>query len=81
MEKGQARSVSTFNNDLRLKGFNAFQIDDDSHVTRFYSRKGFYKICLTTGKSIIHYSVLFPYRVSAWWRSRSSLFAEKIWPW
>jgi len=56
MKKGQARSVSAFNNDLKLKGFNAFQIENDSHATRFYSRKDFYKICLTTGKSIIHYA-------------------------
>ncbi|MGF6848944.1 AraC family transcriptional activator of pobA [Chitinophaga sp. W3I9] len=56
MKKGQARSVSAFNNDLKLKGFNAFQIEDDSQATRFYSRKDFYKICLTTGKSIIHYA-------------------------
>ncbi len=25
-------------------------------ATRIYSRKDFYKICLTTGKSIIHYA-------------------------
>ncbi|MET3878546.1 MULTISPECIES: helix-turn-helix domain-containing protein [Chitinophaga] len=56
MKKSQARSVSAFNNELRLKGFNAFQIEEDSNVTRFYSRKDFYKICLTTGKSIIHYA-------------------------
>ena len=51
-----ARSVSTFNNELKLKGFNVFQIESDSNATRIYSRKDFYKICLTTGKSIIHYA-------------------------
>lgn len=50
------RPVSEFNNELKLKGFNVFQIEDDSNVTRVYSRKDFYKICLTTGKSIIHYA-------------------------
>lgn len=50
------RSISEFNNELKLKGFKAFQIDDDSNATRTYSRKDFYKICLTTGKSIIHYA-------------------------
>ena len=50
------RPVSTFNSELKLKGFNAFQIEDDCTVTRLYSRKDFYKICLTTGKSIIHYA-------------------------
>lgn len=48
--------ISEFNNELKLKGFKAFQIDDASNATRIYSRKDFYKICLTTGKSIIHYA-------------------------
>jgi AraC-like DNA-binding protein len=50
------RSLSEFNNELKLKGFKAFQIESDSSATRTYSRKDFYKICLTTGKSIIHYA-------------------------
>ena len=50
------RSVCTFNSELKLKGFNAFQIEGDGTATRLYSRKDFYKICLTTGKSIIHYA-------------------------
>ena len=44
------------NNELKLKGFNVFQIESDGAATRIYSRKDFYKICLTTGKSIIHYA-------------------------
>lgn len=56
MQDKRVRSVSEFNNELKLKGFNVFQIEGDSNVTRFYSRKDFYKICLTTGKSIIHYA-------------------------
>lgn len=50
------RTVSDFNTELKLKGFNVFQIEDDSNSTRVYSRKEFYKICLTTGKSKIHYA-------------------------
>lgn len=50
------RQVSAFNNELKLKGFNVYQIDADSNATRIYSRKDFYKICITTGKSIIHYA-------------------------
>lgn len=50
------RTLSQFNNELKLKGFKAFQIDDDCNETRTYSRKDFYKICLTTGKSIINYA-------------------------
>lgn len=55
-KKSNARSVSAFNNELKLKGFNAFQIEDDSHSVRNYSRKDFFKICLTTGESIINYA-------------------------
>uniref|UniRef100_F4C2W0 Transcriptional regulator, AraC family n=1 Tax=Sphingobacterium sp. (strain 21) TaxID=743722 RepID=F4C2W0_SPHS2 len=50
------RIMSDFNTELKLKGFNVFQIEDDSNSTRVYSRKEFYKICLTTGKSRIHYA-------------------------
>src|SRR6476620_7233059 len=56
MENKSVRLVSEFNNDLKLKGFNAFQIEKDGAATRVYSRKDFYKICLTTGKSKIHYA-------------------------
>lgn len=50
------RSVSDFNTELKLKGFNVFQIEKDGNATKMYSRKDFYKICLTTGKSKIHYA-------------------------
>lgn len=56
MQNKSLRPVSEFNNELKLKGFNVFQIECDSSATRIYSRKDFYKICLTTGKSIIHYA-------------------------
>jgi len=56
MAKQSERSVSAYNNELKLKGFNAFQIGQDCNTTRVYSRKDFYKICLTTGKSLIHYA-------------------------
>jgi AraC family transcriptional activator of pobA len=56
MQDKQVRPVSDFNNELKLKGFNVFQIEADGAATRIYSRKDFYKICLTTGKSIIHYA-------------------------
>lgn len=52
----ELRRLSAFNSELKLKGFNVFQIEEDSKATRIYSRKDFYKICLTTGKSIIHYA-------------------------
>ncbi|MFV8326556.1 helix-turn-helix domain-containing protein [Flavobacterium sp. ZS1P14] len=56
MQNKIIRSVSEFNTELKLKGFNVFQIESDGAATRNYSRKDFYKICLTTGKSIIHYA-------------------------
>ncbi|ANE50097.1 helix-turn-helix domain-containing protein [Flavisolibacter tropicus] len=56
MASKQVRSVSSFNNELKLKGFNVFQIESDGAATRIYSRKDFYKICLTTGKSVIKYA-------------------------
>ncbi|PRZ23454.1 helix-turn-helix domain-containing protein [Flavobacterium granuli] len=56
MQNKIRRSVSEFNNELKLKGFNVFQIESDANATRTYSRKDFYKICLTTGKSVIHYA-------------------------
>src|SRR5215213_2811193 len=56
MESNNVRQVSEFNNELKLKGFNVYQIESDSNATRIYSRKDFYKICLTTGKSVIHYA-------------------------
>ncbi|WP_207423799.1 helix-turn-helix domain-containing protein [Desertivirga brevis] len=56
MEDKNVREVSEFNNELKLKGFNVFQIEADGSATKTYSRKDFYKICLTTGKSKIHYA-------------------------
>jgi AraC family transcriptional regulator, transcriptional activator of pobA len=56
MDSKTVRQVSKFNNDLKLKGFNVYQIEADSNATRIYNRKDFYKICITTGKSIIHYA-------------------------
>src|SRR3954465_11208099 len=56
MEEKSVRSVSQFNNELKLKGPNVFQIESDSNAVRIYSKKDFYKICLTTGKRIIHYA-------------------------
>ena len=51
-----SRCLSTYNTELKLRGFNVFQIEEDGNTTKVYSRKDFYKICLTTGKSRIHYA-------------------------
>lgn len=56
MSKTLVRSVSDFNSELKLQGFKVFKIEQDANSTRTYSRKDFYKICLTTGASKIHYA-------------------------
>lgn len=56
IERNREPSVSAFNSELKLKGFNVFQIEKDDSTTRVYSRKDFSKICLTTGRSRIHYA-------------------------
>ena len=56
MKEKLTRTLSEFNSELKLRGFRAFKIEDDSNATRIYSRKDFYKICLTTGESKIHYA-------------------------
>ncbi|MEZ5070401.1 MAG: helix-turn-helix domain-containing protein [Bacteroidales bacterium] len=56
MESKAERSLSDFNNELKLKGFKVYRLDDSSRTPLVYSRKDFYKICLTTGKSNIHYA-------------------------
>lgn len=56
MESKKARSISDFNTELKLKGFKVFQIENDGNATVVYSRKDFFKICLTTGDSVVHYA-------------------------
>ena len=56
MQNKNERGLSEFNNELKLKGFNVFQIEAEGSATKTYSRKDFYKICLTTGNSKIHYA-------------------------
>ncbi len=42
--------------DLKLKGFKAYEIAPALNATPAYSRRDFYKICLVTGRNIIHYA-------------------------
>lgn len=56
MDSKVVRLLSQFNNNLKLKRFNAFQIESDGQATRIYCRNDFFKICLTTGKSMINYA-------------------------
>lgn len=56
MNKQENPNTSDFNAELKLKGFKVYEIDSTNSVVRSYNRKDFYKICLNTGKNIIHYA-------------------------
>jgi len=56
MQNKSVRQVSDFNNELKLKGFKVYEIDNEVNSGHTYSRKDFYKINLTTGKFIFHYA-------------------------
>lgn len=43
-------------NDLRLKGFKVYEINGDVSKIPTYNRRDFYKICINTSKSLIHYA-------------------------
>jgi hypothetical protein len=50
---------SSFNlnpTDLKLKGFKVYEIESGANNAPSYNRRDFYKICLNTGKNIIHYA-------------------------
>jgi hypothetical protein len=42
--------------DLKLKGFKVYEIESGTNNVPSYNRRDFYKICLNTGKNIIHYA-------------------------
>ena len=48
--------LSDFNTQLRVKGFNAYEIERENFVVRSYNRREFYKICMDTGRNIVHYA-------------------------
>ena len=43
-------------NDLRLKGFKVYEINGEVSKIPTYNRRDFYKICINTSKSLIHYA-------------------------
>lgn len=55
MDNQHADSVSSFNAELKLKGFKVFKTDS-SLGGLAYSRKDFYKINITAGKFVFHYA-------------------------
>ena len=57
MDNQLVSSVSGFStNDLKLKGFKVYKIETAVSPVPKYSRKDFYKICMITGKTLIHYA-------------------------
>ena len=51
-----ALQIVDFNTELKLRGFNAYEVKSESKVIRNYSRKDYYKICMNTGRNNIHYA-------------------------
>lgn len=57
MENQLVSSVSGFNTvDLKLKGFKVYEIETAVSPVPAYSRRDFYKICMISGKTMIHYA-------------------------
>lgn len=42
--------------DLKLKGFKVYKVENGATAIPTYNRRDFYKICINTGKNIIHYA-------------------------
>jgi AraC family transcriptional activator of pobA len=57
MENQMVSSIAGFNTgDLKLKGFKVYEIETAVSPVPKYSRRDFYKICMITGKTLIHYA-------------------------
>ncbi|KFF10672.1 helix-turn-helix domain-containing protein [Flavobacterium hydatis] len=50
----QASDFTT--NDLKLKGFKVYEVNSGVNAVPTYNRRDFYKICINTSKSFIHYA-------------------------
>lgn len=42
--------------DLKLKGFNVYRIEPGANRAPVYGRRDYYKVCIVTGKSNMHYA-------------------------
>jgi AraC family transcriptional activator of pobA len=52
----KASSATNYNSELKLKGFKVYETSIKDKVGHIYSRKDFYKINISTGKYIFHYT-------------------------
>lgn len=57
MDKNVISQTSDFKlSDLKLKGFKVYKVDSGVNAVPSYNRRDFYKICINTGRNIIHYA-------------------------
>jgi AraC family transcriptional activator of pobA len=57
MDNHIVSQASDFNtNDLKLKGFKVYEVNSGVNALPTYNRRDFYKICINTSKSLIHYA-------------------------
>ncbi|MCC9070317.1 helix-turn-helix domain-containing protein [Flavobacterium sp. F-65] len=57
MDNHIVSQASDFNtNDLKLKGFKVYEVNSGVNAVPTYNRRDFYKICINTSKSLIHYA-------------------------
>lgn len=56
MDDVQIKRLSDFNTQLRIKGFNVYQVQNDSYYVRSHHKRVFFKICMDTGPNIIHFA-------------------------
>lgn len=56
MNKQRLTPTSDFNNEVRLQGFKAYEVNSETGKGHTYSRKDFYKVSLNTGKYVFHYA-------------------------
>jgi AraC family transcriptional regulator, transcriptional activator of pobA len=57
MDKHVVANAADFKtSDLKLKGFKVYEVKSGVNAVPTYSRRDFYKICINTGKNLIHYA-------------------------
>ncbi|MEO7977478.1 helix-turn-helix domain-containing protein [Flavobacterium sp.] len=54
--KNEPRVSEVGTNDLKLKGFKVYEINENISKIPTYNRRDFYKICIYTSKSLLHYA-------------------------
>jgi AraC family transcriptional activator of pobA len=55
-DKTISQSADFNTSDLKLKGFKVYEINGDLSKIPSYNRRDYYKICINTSKSLIHYA-------------------------